>query len=69
MISSDAIVEWRGRVGFARSEQVEQDLVLSRLIVEIANDELLGEELIFSRRDLSPQALPNESVALQRRPR
>ena len=47
MISSDAIVEWRSRVGFARSEQVEQDLVLCRLIVEIASDELLGEELIF----------------------
>jgi len=28
-------------------EQVEQDLVLSRLIVEIANDGYLGNELVF----------------------
>ena len=28
-------------------EQIEQDLLLSRLIVEIANDDYLGDELVF----------------------
>jgi hypothetical protein len=41
------IVEWSGRVGWPSLEQVEQDLVLARLIVEIANDPYLGEELVF----------------------
>ena len=31
----------------ATGDQVEQDLLLSRLIVEIANDEYLGDELVF----------------------
>jgi predicted nucleotidyltransferase component of viral defense system len=34
-------------VGWPREEQVEQDLLLSRLIVEIANDDYLGGELVF----------------------
>lgn len=41
------IVEWSNRVGWPTLEQVEQDLVLSRLIIEIANDPYLGEELVF----------------------
>jgi len=41
------IVEWSGKVGWPTPEQVEQDLILSRLILEIANDPYLGEELIF----------------------
>ena len=47
MISNDAIIEWQGTVGFASSQHAEQDLVLSRLIIEIANNALLGEELVF----------------------
>ncbi len=47
MISNDAIIEWQAKVGFASSLHAEQDLVLSRLIVEIADDEFLGEELVF----------------------
>lgn len=47
MISNDAIVEWQRTVGFASSQHAEQDLVLSRLIVAIANDDVLGEELVF----------------------
>jgi predicted nucleotidyltransferase component of viral defense system len=47
VISNDAIIDWQAKVGFASSLHAEQDLVLSRLIVEIANDEFLGEELVF----------------------
>jgi predicted nucleotidyltransferase component of viral defense system len=47
MISNDAIIEWQSTVGFASSQHAEQDLVLSRLIIEIANNALLGEELVF----------------------
>jgi hypothetical protein len=41
------IIEWSAQVGWPTVEQVEQDLLLTRLIVEIANDPYLGEELIF----------------------
>lgn len=47
MIPRAFIVEWSNRVGWPTLEQVEQDLVVSRLIVEIANDPYLGEELVF----------------------
>jgi len=39
--------EWATRAPWPQQHQVEQDLVLSRLIVEIAQHELLGEELAF----------------------
>ena len=41
------IVEWSSKVNWPTPEQVEQDLVLSRLIVDIANDAYLGKELVF----------------------
>jgi predicted nucleotidyltransferase component of viral defense system len=41
------VVAWGRRVGWQTDEQVEQDLVLSRLIVEISNDPYLGNELVF----------------------
>jgi predicted nucleotidyltransferase component of viral defense system len=47
MIPRAAITEWAGRVAWPIEDQVEQDLLLSRLIVEIANDAYLGEELVF----------------------
>lgn len=47
MITRAAIVEWGRRVPWPTLEQVEQDLLLSRLIVEIANDDFLGNELTF----------------------
>ena len=47
MIPAAFITEWSARAPWATREQVEQDLLLSRLIVEIANDELAGEELVF----------------------
>jgi predicted nucleotidyltransferase component of viral defense system len=47
MIPNDAIVAWRRNVSWRAASDVEQDLLLSRLIIEIANDALLGTELIF----------------------
>ncbi|MGH9190441.1 MAG: nucleotidyl transferase AbiEii/AbiGii toxin family protein [Acidimicrobiales bacterium] len=47
MIPRADIVDWGRRVGWPTDEQVEQDLLLSRLIIEIANDPYLGEELVF----------------------
>ncbi len=47
MIPRAFIVEWSNRVGWPTVEQVEQDLAISRLIVEIANDPYLGQELVF----------------------
>lgn len=47
MIPEAAIVEWGRRVRWPAAEQVEQDLLLSRLIVDIANDDYLGGELVF----------------------
>ncbi|MGE0877519.1 MAG: nucleotidyl transferase AbiEii/AbiGii toxin family protein [Acidimicrobiia bacterium] len=47
MIPAADIVAWSRVVPWPTREQVEQDLVLSRLIVEIANDDYLGGELIF----------------------
>jgi hypothetical protein len=39
------ITHWAAGAPWANELQIEQDLVLSRLIVEIANHGLLGEEL------------------------
>jgi predicted nucleotidyltransferase component of viral defense system len=41
------ITEWRHEAPWPDDTQVEQDLILSRLIVEIATHELLGPELSF----------------------
>jgi len=45
MIPSDFIVEWRGKVRWARDEQVEQDLILSRALATIFGDSQLAGEL------------------------
>ena len=39
MIPAAAITEWSRQVPWPSVDQVEQDLLLSRLIVEIANDD------------------------------
>jgi predicted nucleotidyltransferase component of viral defense system len=41
------ITQWSGGAPWPNELQIEQDLVLSRLIVDIANHELLGRELAF----------------------
>ncbi len=47
MIPAAFITEWRAHVAWPESDQVEQDLILSRLMVEIARNELLGSELVL----------------------
>jgi len=47
VITQPALDQWRSQVPWETPDVVEQDLVLSRLIVEIANHPLLGDELIF----------------------
>lgn len=47
MIPLRHVTQWSGQVGWTQVNQVEQDLLLSRLIVEIANDDYLGDELVF----------------------
>jgi len=47
VITGADLAHWRHVVPWATDEQVKQDLVLSRLIIEIANHPLLGDELVF----------------------
>lgn len=47
MIPRASIVAWSPVAPWPSEDQVEQDLALSRLMVEIANDPYLGDELIF----------------------
>lgn len=47
MIPRAAITEWGRTVPWPTVEQIEQDLLLCRLIIEIANDDYLGNELLF----------------------
>lgn len=47
MIPAAHIAAWSRVAPWPTDEQVEQDLLLARLIVEIANDPVLGEELVF----------------------
>ena len=47
MIPRAYITEWQARVPWPQSFQIEQDLILSRLMIEIANDGLLGKELVM----------------------
>lgn len=47
MITDADLAHWRRTVPWSTDEQIEQDLVLSRLIIEIANHTLLGNELVF----------------------
>lgn len=47
MIARDYITQWSVGAPWPERQQIEQDLVLSRLILKIAGDPLLGEELAF----------------------
>lgn len=47
MITEADIAHWQRHAPWPTLEQVEQDLVLSRLIVEVARHPLLGNELLF----------------------
>lgn len=47
MIPSNDIIEWSDFAPWYSSEQIEQDLVISRSIVELFSDELIQENLAF----------------------
>jgi predicted nucleotidyltransferase component of viral defense system len=47
VIAQAYLNEWTSRAPWPAQVQVEQDLVLSRLVVEIADHDLLGAELVF----------------------
>ncbi len=47
MIPQPFITEWSAHAPWPSESQIEQDLILSRLIIEIASDELLVKELAF----------------------
>lgn len=47
MIPTDFITEWRSQAPWVESSQVEQDLVISRALVEIFEDDRLAEALAF----------------------
>lgn len=47
MIPRAQLTEWSRRVPWPEINQVEQDLVLKRLVVEIFRDEMLSKELAF----------------------
>jgi hypothetical protein len=47
MIDRPALVAWRSKAPWPNPVQVEQDLLLSRLMIEIADDEILGSELVM----------------------
>jgi hypothetical protein len=45
VIPSDFVTEWRSQAPWVESSQVEQDLVISRALVEIFGDDRLAEAL------------------------
>ena len=47
MIPRDYITEWRVEAPWVQDSQVEQDLVISRALVEIFSHPLLSESLAF----------------------
>jgi predicted nucleotidyltransferase component of viral defense system len=47
MIPEAYITEWSNVVPWQSNEQVEQDLVISRVLVEIFNDDILSKKLAF----------------------
>ena len=47
MIPHDYITEWRARAPWVEDFQVEQDLVISRALVEIFSDAVLARSLAF----------------------
>lgn len=47
MINKEAIIAWSNNHPWPESDQIEQDLLLSMAICEIANNDLLKEELVL----------------------
>ena len=72
MIPQAAIHSWRSMAPWAMDVQVEQDLVLSRILVEMFQDEALAEQLAFRggtalhKLFLAPAARYSEDIDLGR---
>lgn len=47
MIPTANIIEWQEYAPWGSTEQVEQDLILSRILVELFSDPFLRKELAF----------------------
>lgn len=47
MIPSQNIIAWSNVAPWAEQRQIEQDLIISRAVIELFNDEFLGRELRF----------------------
>ena len=47
MIPRDYITQWRGRARWSEDFQVEQDLIISRAVIEMFSDPVLAEALAF----------------------
>lgn len=47
MIDRPALIAWRSQAPWPSPVQIEQDLLLSRLMIEIARDDVLGPELVM----------------------
>jgi len=47
MIAQPYLEEWRAKANWRTNEQVEQDLIISRAIVEIFSDDLLRNTMVF----------------------
>ena len=70
MIPESAILEWTSTVPWNSNEQVEQDLIICRALVEIFNDEYLASHLAFRggtalhKLYLHPQSRYSEDIDL-----
>ena len=70
MIPQAYITEWSAQVPWQTNEQVEQDLVICRALVEIFSDKFLAERLAFRggtalhKLYLDPQPRYSEDIDL-----
>ena len=73
MIPRDYITEWRAEAPWVQDSQVEQDLVISRALVEIFSHPLLSGSLAFrggtalSKLHIRPAARYSEDIDLVQR--
>ena len=61
MIDRPALIAWRSQAPWPNPVQIEQDLLLSRLMIDIARDETLGQELAWWANCLGITGAPFDS--------
>lgn len=70
MIPMANIIEWRENSPWIATEQIEQDLILSRVLIELYSDPILREKIIFRggtalhKLFISPPARYSEDIDL-----